>query len=193
MAGDIGIENIVLGVSIIISGPHLLLATPHAALTPRVRIKVVHETNPIAVHELAQVAVALRLVLERRGRDRRVANTHEVQEDKSHLLEVCDADEAGDARGDGVEAVAVCGHAGGSPGLARQPAGRDEDRVAKVAGRAAELGAERVPRAGVTEVGDHVHGGVVRVGLEQLVGELGRHGVLADCHESVEILGGVDG
>jgi hypothetical protein len=64
IARHIGVEDDVLRVSVVVLRPHRLGAVERECFPPRVRILVVDEADPVAVHEVGKIAVALRLVLE---------------------------------------------------------------------------------------------------------------------------------
>jgi hypothetical protein len=115
-----------------ILGPHLFSSVPSIGLSPSIGIQVVHEADPVAVHEVRQIKVALSLVEERRGGSGKVAHTHDVVEDEGDFLEMGNAYGGWNTRGDSVEAVAICCEICRSPRLARLSARCDERYVPKV-------------------------------------------------------------
>ena len=63
IAGNIGVKDKVHGVRQVIHGPHSLSAVEVGRFSPCVRVEVMNEADPVAVHEPRKFTVAFSLVL----------------------------------------------------------------------------------------------------------------------------------
>jgi len=147
IARNIGIKNIIHWLPHIISRPKGLRAIPLPP--PRIWIEIMHETNPVRVHQLRQSGVGAALIGKRVDGNRWISNAKYVVENECDLLEMRHSRDWFHAGWDRVEAVAVCGDICTSPRLACEAPSGNESGVAIVGGCTPELSSKRSSKSEV--------------------------------------------